>query len=186
MPIIAGLAEGERKELKTIVILPNGRKSAVYAATLIRQPMREPNTLAKSKPGVNYKFIVPNDDPALKGSGTLGETRTILLNQFANGNDLKKPFEVIFDGYFNAPSDGVYEFQVDSTWDTTVIFGGEKIIDDVGTKDRKVRSAILPLKAGLHKISLRYNHRGGDASFRFRWGIKGQGLRQAYGSEFVH
>ena len=44
----------------------------------------------------------------------------------------------------------------------------------------------MPFKAGLHKISLRYNHRGGDVNFRFRWGIKGQGLNQAYGGEFVH
>ena len=58
--------------------------------------------------------------------------------------------------------------------------------DAAGTKDRKVRSAVLPLKAGLHKISLRYNHRGGDMNFRFRYGIKGQGLTQAYGGEFVH
>jgi hypothetical protein len=60
------------------------------------------------------------------------------------------------------------------------------IIDDIGTKDRKVRSAIVPLKKGLHRISIRYNHRGGDAAFRFRYGIKGQGVRQAGGGEFVH
>ncbi len=29
-------------------------------------------------------------------------------------------------------------------------------------------------------------NRGGEANFRFRWGIKGEGLRQAYGGEFVH
>jgi len=27
---------------------------------------------------------------------------------------------------------------------------------------------------------------GGEAAFALRWGIKGQGLRRAYGSEFVH
>ncbi len=63
---------------------------------------------------------------------------------------------------------------------------GQTIIDDSGTKDRKVRSAIVPLKAGLHKISLRYNHRGGDAAFRFLYGLKGQGLARQYGGEFVH
>ena len=169
--------------LKTIVVLPSGRKSAIYAATFVTRPLIEPVSLPETKPGVNYEFLVPGSENAVTQKG---ETRGISLNQFAAKADLKKPYAVTFDGYFNAPSDGIYEFQVDSTWDTTVIFSGEKIIDDPGTKDRKVRSAILPLKAGLHKISLRYNHRGGDASFRFRWGIKGQGLRQAYGAEFVH
>jgi hypothetical protein len=49
-----------------------------------------------------------------------------------------------------------------------------------------MKSTIVPLKAGLHKISLRYNHRGGDAHFRFRVGIKGQGLRQIGGGELVY
>ena len=109
------------------------------------------------------------------------------MNQFANqGVDLKQPFAVTYDGYVRVPVDGVYEFQVDSTWDATVVLGGGMIINDDGTKDRKVKSAIVPLKAGLHKISIRYNHHGGDAAFRFRFGIKGQGLRQAGGGEFVH
>ena len=60
------------------------------------------------------------------------------------------------------------------------------VIDGVGTKDRKVRSSVIPLRAGLHRVSIRYNHRGGESNFRFRWGLKGQGLRQAYGGEFVY
>jgi hexosaminidase len=109
------------------------------------------------------------------------------MNQFANqGVDLKQPFTVTYDGYINIPADGLYEFQVDSTWDATVVLAGEMIIDDAGTKDRKVKSAIVPLKKGMHKVSLRYNHHGGDVAFRFRYGLKGQGLRQAGGGEFVH
>ena len=60
------------------------------------------------------------------------------------------------------------------------------LIDEDGTAANVKRNAMLPLKAGLHPISLRYNHRGGESNFRFRWGLKGQGLRQAYGAEFVH
>jgi hexosaminidase len=100
--------------------------------------------------------------------------------------DLKKPFVATFDGYLNVPADGIYEFQVDATWDTTIVIDGIKLIDDAGTKDRKVRSAIVPLKAGLHQLSMRYNHRGGDAAFRFLYGLKGQGLGRLNGSEFVH
>jgi hypothetical protein len=66
------------------------------------------------------------------------------------------------------------------------VLGSELIINDAGTKDRKVRSTIIPLKAGLHRISLRYNHRGGDAAFRFLFGLKGQGLNRLYGGELFH
>ena len=173
--------------LKTIVVNANGRKSSVYAMTIVGYPMREPVSISESKEGVRYELFIPRGDGSGEGERKTGETKSIFLNQFTNqGVDLKQPFAVTYDGYFRAPADGVYEFQVDSTWDATVVLSGGMIIDDVGTKDRRVRSAIIPLKKGLHRISIRYNHRGGDAAFRFRWGIKGQGLRQAGGGEFVH
>lgn len=184
-PIEIALKEREAATLKTIVVNAAGRKSFVYAATIVRDRMREPVDVADPKPGLRYELFIPRGDIG-EGERKTGETRSIFLNQFANqGVDLKQPFVATFDGYFRAPADGLYEVQVDSTWDATVVLASEMIIDDVGTKERKVKSAIVPLRAGSHRVSIRYNHRGGDAAFRFRYGIKGQGLRQAGGGEFV-
>jgi hexosaminidase len=186
-PIEIALKEGEVVTLKTIVMNAAGRKSSVYAATIVRGAMREPVVREKTTEGLKYEVFIPKGDGSGEGERKSGETKAIGLNQFTNkGVDLKQPFTVMYDGYIKISADGVYEFQVDSTWDTTVVLAGGMLIDDVGTKDRKVRSAVIPLKAGLHRISIRYNHRGGDAAFRFRYGIKGQGLRQAGGSEFVY
>ncbi|MDQ3219703.1 MAG: family 20 glycosylhydrolase [Acidobacteriota bacterium] len=184
-PIEMDVKQGESAALKTIVVNANGRKSSIYAATLLRREMLQPVNLTETKPGVHYRLEFPNSDAAQKAAPETGETKSILLTQFT-GKDLKKPFSVTFEGYFNAPADGIYEFQIDSTWDAIVLLGGSLLIDSVGTKERQVRSAIAPLKQGLHKMSLGYIHRGGEAAFAFRWGIKGQGLRRAYGSEFVH
>jgi len=186
-PIEVALAENEIKTLKTAVVNASGRKSVVYAATVVRGEMREPDATSAVLPGVSFRFVVSGDTTDVNEKVENGEARSILLNQFASKYDLKKPFSISFDGYFRAPQDGVYEFQVESTWDATVVLGGNRtIIDDSGPAASKKRSVVVPLKAGLHKISMRYNHRGGDSNFRFRWGIKGQGLRQAYGAEFVH
>jgi len=158
----------------------------VYTGTIVRGEMLQPDATSANTPGLNYTLVVPISDSAQNPPPQKGETRSILLNQFAQKIDLKQPFGVQFDGYFRAPSDGVYEFQIDSTWGTTLLLGdNRKLIDDAGTADRKLRSTVVPLKAGLYKISIRYDHRGGEPHFRFRWGIKGQGLRQAY-AEFVH
>ncbi|MEJ7623546.1 MAG: family 20 glycosylhydrolase [Pyrinomonadaceae bacterium] len=182
-PVEVKLAPGASATLKTVVVLPSGRRSIVYAATLMRDEMRPSLEPPEKRPGVFYELIHPSES----GTGsTNGETRSIFLPQFAQQIDLKKSFSVSFDGYLNAPTDGIYEFQVDSTWDATVVVDGKMIIDDTGTKDRKVKSKVVPLKSGWHKISLRYNHRGGDAAFRVRYGIKGQGLRQIGGGELVH
>jgi hexosaminidase len=186
-PIEVALKENEVVTLKTIVVNSAGRKGSVYAATIVRGAMREAATLAKTSDGLKYEVFIPKGDVSAGGERKTGETKSIFLNQFTNkGVDLKQPFAVMYDGYIRIPTDGLYEFQVDATWDVTVVLAGGMLIDDAGTKDRKVRSAVIPLKAGLHRVSIRYNHRGGDAAFRFRYGIKGQGLRQAGGGEFVY
>jgi len=185
-PVELTLKERESVTLKTVVRIGD-RKSSVYAATIVRDKMRDPVIPGETKQGVNYELFIPKGDAAGEGDRKRGETKSIFLNQFANqGVDLKQPFAVTYDGYLAAPADGLYEVQVDSTWDVTAVLAGEMLIDGTGTKDRKVRSAIIPLKKGLHKISIRYNHRGGDAALRFRWGLKGNGLSQAGGGEFVH
>lgn len=183
-PIEISVKKGEAKTLKTIVVNAAGRQSVVYAATIFNGKMREPDETTADKPGLNYNLVVRGDETGSEK----GETRSILLTQFDKKFDTKQPFDIQFDAYLKIPADGVYELQVDSTWDAAVVLDGRMIIDDAGTKERKIRSAIVPFKAGLHKISLRYNHRGGGIvpHFRFRYGIKGQGLRQAWGGEFVH
>lgn len=185
-PIEIALIENEIKTLKTIVVNGSGRKSSVYAATIVRGKMREPDAVADPKPGVAYEFNTPKADMSGVDVNRTGETKSIQLGQFAKDFDLKKTFLVSFDGYIKIPIDGVYEFQTDSRWHPLVEIGGNTIIKDWGTAERKVNSAILPLKAGLHKIRLSYTNHSGEPHFRFRYGIKGQGLRQAYGGEFVH
>ena len=82
--------------------------------------------------------------------------------------------------------DGIYNFQVDSTWGRSLSIDGETLIAETGTKDRAIKSAVVPLKAGWHKIAIHYDHREGDMFFRVRYGLKGQGLRQIGGGELVH
>lgn len=183
-PVTVSLEEGSSATLKAVVANSAGRKSVIYTATIVRDAMREPVVLAETKPGVNFEVVVPTDN--LEPKKFSGETKSIFLPQFEKQIDLKKPFGVQYDGYLKVAQDGVYELQVDSTWDATLVLGGKMLINESGTKDRKMKSTVIPLKAGWHKISLRYNHRGGDAHFRFRVGIKGQGLRQIGGGELVH
>lgn len=185
-PIEISLADGEVKTLKTIVVNGAGRKSVVYAATIVRGTMREPDALPATTPGVNFRFSIPRADMSGNAVERTGETRSLMLDQFAKEFDLKQTFAIEYSGYIKIAADGVYEFQTDATWHPSVEIGGKKVIETWGTAERKVSSAIVPLKAGLHKITLWYTNHSGTPFFRLRYGIKGQGLRQAYGGEFVH
>lgn len=189
-PVAVKLKPGERVELKIAVANAVGRKSSVYAATLIRREMFPAIDAGERKPGARFEIWTTPASPIVAGV-----TRTIMLPQFLNQSieglgrlniDPKMPFDVIFDGLIKVPTDGIYEFQIDSTWGASLDIGGGKIIDEKGSKDRTVKSAVIPLKAGYHELGLRYSHGGGESHFRVRFGIKGQGLRQIGAGELVY
>jgi len=179
-PIEIKLNENEVKTLKTIVITPTGRKSSVYAATILRGYLRDAAELSAPKPGLNYRI-----ETGLDGGSFSGETRSLLVNQFERRTDIARPFELQFTGYFTAPADGVYEFQVETSGRSSFRLGDAVITID-STEPRTLRSVIVPLRKGAHLIELNHSYRAAANNLRLRYGIKGQGLRQAYGGEFVH
>jgi hexosaminidase len=186
-PIEIDVPQNGRVDLKTIVVLPSGRKSSVYAATILRRDYLPAVEMpAEKRPGLTFGFTAPVADPSAMPVMISGETRGVGFQPFARVADLKRPFSVTYDGFVNVPADGIYEFQTDSTWDASITIDGEKVVESIGTKDRAVRSGVVPLRAGWHRISLRYNHRGGEAGYRLRWGLKGQGLRGLGGNDLAH
>ncbi|MGB5013280.1 MAG: family 20 glycosylhydrolase, partial [Pyrinomonadaceae bacterium] len=186
-PLQVSVPMGERVDVKAIVVLLTGRKSSVYTATLLRQPWRAAEPEPKDKrPGVTYGLLSWRSDGVAEPFVTSGETRSLGFQQFAKASTLTKPFAVTFNGYFNAPADAIYDFQVESTYSAAIDIDGFTLIDDTGTPARKTRSAVVPLKAGLHKISLRYNNGGGEPFWRVRWALKGQNWRNLGGGELVH
>jgi len=186
-PIDFDVPQGGRVDLKTIVVLPTGRKSSVYAATILRRDyLSSVEVPADKRPGLTYGFTAPASNGSAMPAMISGETRGIGLQPFARGFDLKQPFSVTYDGFVNIAADGIYEFQTDATWDAAITVDGEKVVEAVGTKDRSAKSGIVPLKAGWHRIGFRYNHRGGEAGFRVRFGVKGTGLRGFNANELAH
>ena len=56
-----------------------------------------------------------------------GETRGVGFQPLKSMADLKQPFAAAFDGYINIPADAIYEFQVDSKWDSSLAIDGEPL-----------------------------------------------------------
>ncbi|HTK26393.1 MAG TPA: family 20 glycosylhydrolase [Pyrinomonadaceae bacterium] len=190
-PVSIDIKNGGMAELKTVVVTAGGRASSVYAATILRRPYLESTDVSKlferkeKRSGVTYAVSMPNMPNVAVSVGS-GEAPFIGLQPLFPGGIPKQPFAAAFDGYINVPADGVYDFQVDSTWDTVLNIDGENLINETGTKDRTTRSAVLPLRAGLHRVHVAYNNRGDVPALRLRWGIKGQGLRNLGGSDLLH
>lgn len=186
------LAQNEKRELKTVVILPNKRKSSIYSATILRRSPLEPigKTIDKNN-YVNYSFYKKSFKTVKELSASepteKGTSKSISLAQFADKTDkLKEPFGVIFDGFLEISSDGLYEFEMDSDDGAVFIIGEETIIDLDGEHGKMTASGIVPLKKGFYKVRLKYFQAGGDATLNLRFGLKGEPLRRISGSELFN
>jgi hexosaminidase len=181
------------RQVRAVVVNPKGRKSSVYAATVLRREIVEPVEPGGNNAGVFYSFFkgsfagVKDIDKAGSPAGS-GETKSIQLPQFKPvSNDLKEPFGVIFDGYIYAPEDAIYEFNLEADDGAVLLIGKEEAVVAIDKSQPNVsESGVIPLKKGFHKFRLKYFQTGETAMLNLRWGIKGQGLRRIYGNELVH
>jgi hexosaminidase len=180
-PIDVDVAQGASVELKTVTVLPSGRKSFVNAATIVRKDYLPSVSLPEKRVGLTYAFAAPESKLILSG-----ETRSLGTQQFSKMADLKQPFSVGFDGYINVGADGLYEFQIDAIGDARLVIDGAQVIDFTGVKDKSIQTGVVPLRAGYHKVAFRYSNPGGDLRFRVRVGIKGQGLEGVNATALAH
>lgn len=186
-PVDVKMNPNERKEFRTIVMLPNGRKSVPYAATLLRRPYLQAVEVPNRKEGVNFAFYkkqmssVNEMDTATPDEK--GETKSVQLPQFEKKINLKEPFGVIFDGFINVPEDGIYEFQLESDDGSTLMIGDDLTVNNDGPQSMQAKTGVVPLKKGFHRLRMKFFQRGGDIGLNLRWGLKGTGLRRIYGNE---
>lgn len=180
---------GIKIELRTITKLPNGRKSTVQSAVVLRRAALEPAVVTNREAGVRYMFFkgefssVKDVDAAKPDESDI--TNSIQIQQFTKKtNDLKDSFGTIFDGYIFVPADDIYEFQLESKNGAVFVLGNEAVVDLDGVHDFKTATGIVPLKKGYYKFRLKYFQRGGGrAALKLSWGAKGRGLERIWGGE---
>ena len=168
-PFEIALNQNEKKELKTIVMLPNNRKSAVYSATILRRAYLEPiGNMIDFYSYVNFSYYkssfksvaeMDKIKPTEKST-----TNSIGLSQFAKKQDLKEPFGVIFDGLLPVEKDGIYEFSLESDDGAVLMIGEETVVDNDGLHSPQTKFGLVPLRKGWHRIKLKYFQGGGDAT----------------------
>lgn len=189
-PFEVSLNQNEKKELKTIVVTGAGRKSVIFAATLLRRSYLEAAKSELKKDGVQFAFY-KNAFKSVKEIEQAtpietGETKSIQLAQFAKKIDPKEPFAVTFDGYLNVPNDGIYEFQLEADDGAVLWIGDEVVVDNDGLHSAQSLTGVVPLRKGFHHLRLKFIQGGGDLALNLRWGIKGTGLRRISGSELKY
>ncbi|HEY0461420.1 MAG TPA: family 20 glycosylhydrolase [Pyrinomonadaceae bacterium] len=176
------IKRGEKVDLKTIVVLPNGRKSMVYTATFLGREALPAVDVKDSEAGATFRTYAKNytsvDEIKPEDAENSGLAKTLALMQFREKLSESATFAVEFEGYFNAPKDEIYEFNLDADDGAALWIDDEKVVNNDGIKEKSAaQSGMIPLKKGYHRFVLKYFKGAGKWSLGLRWGIKGQPLR---------
>lgn len=185
-PFEIPMAENEKTVLNLVVVTPGGRRSIVYGVTFLRRPYVDAVSNNVSQAGLTYTVFDGNfasaRDLEAGVQTTRGTTSSLDLQQF--GHEQKYGLE--FAGYVRVPSDGFYEFAVESDDGAILQIDDEVVVDNDGTHGPRTASGHIPLRQGFHKLQLRYFQSEGGAWLRVLWGVMGTELKPIDSSAVYH
>ncbi len=147
-PITFKIPANEKREFKTRVITPSGRRSIATRVLMYNRTTLPAVKYTANKPGLSYKLIKKKfaspdqvDYVTVKDSAIINE-----LNAEPYKKD-NESFALVYKGYINIAADGVYNFTQATYDDTQVYIDGEKITE---------AEPALPLAKGYHTIKVKY------------------------------
>ena len=97
----------------------------------------------------------------------------------------KENFALIFEGYFNAPKDGIYTFYTASDDGDQLYIQNRMVVDNGGSHATRERSGMIALKTGLHPMRSIYRQIGGGLSLSISVKIPGEEKRFVQASDFM-
>lgn len=98
---------------------------------------------------------------------------SIALGDFKN----EKNFSMIYQGYFKAEKDAVYEFETRSDGGNLLLIGDETIVDNGGYHGPRKRHGKVALKRGWHPISIHYQPSHNPRMINVWYAVQGEELQ---------
>ena len=185
-PLQVPLLEDQKTILNVLVVTPGGRRSVTYGATFLRRSYRDAVLYTANQPGLTFtlfdgKFTTTHDiDQGTEV--TTGNTSSFDLQQFGRESN----YGMRFDGYLKVPSDGFYDFAVESDDGAVLQIDDEVVVDNDGNHASRIVTGHIPLRQGFHRVRLKYFQSEGGAMLRIGWAIAGAELKPLDGTVLYH
>ena len=149
---------GEQRPVKSIVITPSGKQSAVTTTWLKnRIPFAAVVETTDFQPGLKFYYVPGNFKYTTEidtSAATLkGLASTVSINKIPNK---VRQYGLIFDGYIYVNDDANYEFSLYSDDGSKLYIDDELLIDNDLKHARFEISAGADLKRGYHKFKVAY------------------------------
>lgn len=159
-PVTINIPPGEKRVFKTLVITPSGRRSLPTKTVMFNQSPVAPANYTGNNQGLKYKLMkgifTSTDQFEYAQPADSGIAKTL---ETADCRTTYPDAGIIYSGYINLPSDGIYNFSLANYTDTGLEIDGNKIGDEEGA---------LSLLKGYHKITLKHFYTAPPANSRRR------------------
>ena len=148
--------------------------------------VRPPDSPSNTAAGLQYAYyegswdLLPNFDTLTPI--TTGVASSIDLSLRQRDND----FSLLFDGYVNAPTEGIYRFFLNSDDGSRLYIGGQLVVDNDGVHAVTEAEGSIALAAGLHALTIVYFEKSGDQELAASWTPPGQNKQTITESDLVY
>ncbi|WP_418603157.1 family 20 glycosylhydrolase [Hwangdonia sp.] len=150
----------ETKTLNTIAYRgdnPSEIKTAYIEKQTYLQPVNVSPKTGALKRWVGEKMFKVVDDITEPKSAEFKAVSNIDLEGYENSDHVS----MIFKGYFNAETDGLYEFATKSDDGSLLFLGDKLVVDNGGNHAAVLRNGMVALKKGWHSLTVKYHESPG-------------------------
>lgn len=168
-PFTVRVPKGEIRPIKSLVITPSGKRSAITTTLLVNRDTLNADTAAKIKnAGTLRYYYVPGKFSSTLAIDTNMATQKGLVNQISINKIIGKAREygLVFIGFVKVNENATFEFSLHSDDGSKLYIDDQLIIDNDGKHARYERAAGVALKSGLHKIKVAYFDDGPGATLQ--------------------
>lgn len=158
----------------------------VFTYQFEKAKLKEAIQPVQVKPGLHYdyfeKFFVTTDDLDVVDPVFSGITGNFNMNEKKRENY----FGFRFNGFIKVPKDGIYTFYLKSNDGSRLYIDGEELIENDANHGAVEEPGQVALKAGLHKIMVKYFQCGGGKALQVNWSAPGVEKREIPASVLFH
>ena len=148
-PLTFFIPLGEKRELRTTVITSSGRRSISTRAVMYNiAPLPAVNYTGTSQ-GLKYKLIKKTYVDGQLETATVDSTGVSPAIETETFKAAYTNFDIVYDGYVNIPTDGIYGFSVSSYTNGALYIDGENVPEG---------EELIPLMKGYHKIKVSFTY----------------------------
>lgn len=138
-----------------------GNKGETYKAQYVKGTLMPAVQVDAIKPGLSVAWYDYAGE-ACRDIETAKHLGTFQVSDIVIPKEAKNNIGLIFDGFIRIPADGIYTFFLLSDDGSILEIDNQVVVDNDGGHSPKEKTGQHAMKAGLHKIHVRYfDHNGG-------------------------